>query len=594
MTSTPGDETTPTPTDRPDPATTPTVPAPPVAEPSTDEVAPAAPTAAPVAQPAAWTSPTAQQPVAPSPSAPAAPAPVAPPASPYAVAQPSTPPVAPPASPYAVAQPSTPPVAPPAAPAAPAAGYAPAPAQPGPYGPFRAERPVNPFAAPPTPPVYGQQPPTPPVYGQPQQAQAYPQAAQPVQPHAVQGDPFAAPVGAGGPAAPRQRPAWVLVTVCALVSVLVAGGTTFGVLAANGTSSSTRPASISGLGQSTTSQVPVAGSSTASPDWEAVAKAVKASVVAIAVNTTEGEAEGSGVILDSEGHVLTNNHVVDGAQNNTVQVTLSDGRIVDATVVGTDATIDLAVVTITDPPSDLQPAALGDSNSLVVGEQVMAVGNPLGLQNTVTTGIVSALARPVSTATTSDGSDAVVTNAIQVDAAINPGNSGGPLFDGEGKVIGITSSIASLSSTSGGSQSGSIGLGFAIPIDLVKNIGSQLIASGSAQHAFLGVRLTDATATADGATRRGAKVASVTAGSPAAKAGIEAGDVIVALGDNPTPGSESLTAYVRSMSAGDTVTLTLVRDGKALQVDATLAAKAEDATSRPGSTPAPSQGGGRG
>ncbi|MBU4335435.1 MAG: trypsin-like peptidase domain-containing protein, partial [Actinobacteria bacterium] len=261
-------------------------------------------------------------------------------------------------------------------------------------------------------------------------------------------------------------------------------------------------------------------------------------------------------------------------------------------IVGTDATTDLAVVSITDPPSDLQPAALGDSSSVVVGEQVMAVGNPLGLQNTVTTGIVSALDRPVSTATTSDGSAAVVTNAIQVDAAINPGNSGGPLFDGEGKVIGITSSIASLSSTS--STSGSIGLGFAIPVDLVKNIGSQLIASGTAQHAFLGVRLTDDTATADGVTRRGAKVASVTSGSPADEAGIEAGDVIVAIGDNPTPGSESLTAYVRSMSAGDTVTLTLVRDGKALEVDATLAAKTEDATSNPESTPSPTQGSGRG
>jgi putative serine protease PepD len=225
---------------------------------------------------------------------------------------------------------------------------------------------------------------------------------------------------------------------------------------------------------------------------------------------------------------------------------------------------------------------------VVVGEQVMAVGNPLGLQNTVTTGIVSALDRPVTTQTTSASSDVVVTNAIQVDAAINPGNSGGPLFDGEGKVVGITSSIASLSAAAGSTESGSIGLGFAIPVNLAKNVGSQLIANRTAEHAFLGVRLTDATAAADGVTRRGAKVGQITAGSPADAAGIESGDVIVALGANPTPGADSLTGYVRSMRAGDKVAVTLVRGAKSLKVDVTLAARAEQATASPQPTPSKS------
>lgn len=586
MTSTPGDENTPSATERTDSAATPTTPVAP---------APAAPLPAAGAQPAApsaWASPTAATPQAAAPSQAAAtssgrpteaiptsdhPTAVLPTATPVS---PTTPvaPYAAPASPYAA--PTAPVVATPqhaaapspyAAPApqqaAPAAPY-PAPAQPAPFGPFRAQQPTNPFAA---PSMAGG--PQAPGMQQPAEGAAFgvPTA----------GAAFGVPAGTSEVPGPRRRPTWVLVTTSALVSALVAGGTTFGVLEATGNRGSTRPASIAQIGQSTTDQVPVAGSSTGSPDWEAVAKAVKASVVAITVTTQQGVAEGSGVVLDAQGHVLTNNHVVDGAENKAVQVTLSDGRILDADVVGTDPTTDLAVVKLTDPPSDLQPAALGDSSTVTVGEQVMAVGNPLGLQNTVTTGIVSAIDRPVTTATSSDSSSAVVTNAIQVDAAINPGNSGGPLFDGEGKVLGITSSIASLSASNGSSESGSIGLGFAIPVNLAKDIASQLISSGSAQHALLGVRLSDGTATADGVTRRGAKVASVTPGSPADKAGVRADDVIVAIGDNPTPGADSLTAYVRSMNAGDTATLTLVRDGKSLKVDATLVAKTEQAVTNP-------------
>ena len=301
-------------------------------------------------------------------------------------------------------------------------------------------------------------------------------------------------------------------------------------------------------------------------------------MVSIQVESQAGGAEGSGVVLDSDGRVLTNNHVVSGAQ--TVQVTLSDGSVYDAEIVGTDPTTDLAVVQLTDPPSDLKPAKFGDSDDVVVGEPVMALGNPLGLANTATTGIVSALDRPV-TASAEDGSDQVVTNAIQIDAAVNPGNSGGPLFNASGEVIGITSSIATLSSGGGGtsSSSGSIGLGFAIPGNLATQIGDQLKENGTAEHAFLGVSMSDATAKADGVTRRGAGVEDVVADSPAGKAGIQQGDVIVAIDGDAVNGPESLTAFVREKAAGDKSVLTIVRDGKTEEVTVTLAVKEETDTS---------------
>ncbi|WP_157602862.1 S1C family serine protease, partial [Promicromonospora kroppenstedtii] len=337
-------------------------------------------------------------------------------------------------------------------------------------------------------------------------------------------------------------------------------------------------ASLADVGQSNSQTVPVKSSTVENPDWTAVTSAVEQSVVSIQVQTQAGGAEGSGVVLDSQGRVLTNNHVVSGAQ--TVQVTLSDGSVYEAEIVGTDPTTDLAVVQLTDPPSDLKPAKFADSDNVVVGEPVMALGNPLGLANTATTGIVSALDRPV-TASAEDGSDQVVTNAIQIDAAVNPGNSGGPLFNASGEVIGITSSIATLSSGGGGtsSSSGSIGLGFAIPGNLASQIGDQLKENGTAQHAFLGVSMSDATATADGVTRRGAGVEDVVADSPAGKAGIEQGDVIVAIDGSAVNSPESLTAFVREKEAGAKSVLTVVRDGKTQEITVTLAVKDEAATS---------------
>ncbi|QJW37654.1 S1C family serine protease [Cellulosimicrobium protaetiae] len=394
-----------------------------------------------------------------------------------------------------------------------------------------------------------------------------------------------APVGQGEGDTPRRRRTWVPVVSAAAAAAVLASVGTAGLTGAFGADQDSTSLADVGQQQEATA-APVADSSSQNPDWEAVTTAVAPSVVAIQVQTQQGGAEGSGVIIDDQGHVVTNNHVVSGAENGTVQVTLSDGRLFEAKIVGLDPATDLAVVQIVDAPDDLQPATLGDSDDVSVGESVLAVGNPLGLANTATTGIVSAVDRPVS-ASGEEGGTSVVTNAIQIDAAINPGNSGGPLFDAQGRVIGITSSIATLSS--GGTQSGSIGLGFAIPVNLAKSIGQQLIETGSAEHAFLGVTLADATATADGVTRRGAEVQEVTDGSPAAEAGIRAGDVIVEIDGHAVGGAESLTAFVRERAAGAESTLTVVRDGKALDLDVTLATRpADDETTGQGS-----QGGGQ-
>jgi putative serine protease PepD len=240
-----------------------------------------------------------------------------------------------------------------------------------------------------------------------------------------------------------------------------------------------------------------------------------------------------------------------------------------ADVIGGDSHTDLAVVLLQNPPDDLQPVALGDSNHVHVGDPVLAVGNPLGLANTATTGIVSALNRPV-TAAGQDGMPETVTNAIQIDAAINPGNSGGPLFDQQGRVIGVTSSIATLAGLFG--QGGSIGLGFAIPVNLAKSISAQLIATGQAQHARLGVMAQSATVTFNEMTRRGARIESVAPGTAAAASGLAVGDIVIRLNGMPVGGSDSLTAFVRERAVGEVINLEVVRDGNLRNITVTLGA----------------------
>lgn len=300
-----------------------------------------------------------------------------------------------------------------------------------------------------------------------------------------------------------------------------------------------------------------------SVDWASVAKSVSNSVVSIQCEVSEGEVMGSGAVIDTEGHIVTNNHVVEDAQQ--IQVTLSNGNIYSAKLVGADTTTDLAVIKLDNPPSDLTAVEFADSDTLAVGENVMAIGNPLGYSDTATTGIISALNRPVSVV---DGSNEIVTNAVQIDAAVNPGNSGGPTFNGAGQVIGINSSIASTSSSS--DTAGSIGIGFAIPSNLVKRVASEIISDGSAKHVALGVTIKSGTVTADNVTRAGAVVNSVVSGGPADKAGVKQGDTIVAFNGNAVSSTYSLLGFVRASALNDKATLTVVRDGKTIELTVTL------------------------
>jgi len=337
----------------------------------------------------------------------------------------------------------------------------------------------------------------------------------------------------------------------------------------------------------TTSSTQLGGSAT-TPNWSVTAAKVSPSVVAITVTSSQGGGQGSGVIFDTKGHILTNNHVVAaGGAGSTLSVTLNDKRTFDATVVGTDPSTDLAVIKLTNAPKDLKAIALGDASVVKVGDQVMAVGNPLGLAGTVTTGIVSALNRPVTTTDAQQQqqpgdptqqqqptADPVVTNAIQTSAAINPGNSGGALVNAGGQLIGINSAIASLGSSAGSSsQSGNIGIGFAIPVNEARSIADQLISSGKATHPYLGVASKDGVV-ADGSAKRAAAVLSnVVSGTPADKAGLQAQDAIIAVDGNPIDGSLSLVAQVRERNVGDSVTLTVLRNGQRKTLDVTLVAK---------------------
>jgi putative serine protease PepD len=341
-----------------------------------------------------------------------------------------------------------------------------------------------------------------------------------------------------------------------------------------------------------TSASPVLQANASAPNWSVTAGAVSPSVVAISVTSGQGSGQGSGVIFDTQGHVLTNNHVVAaGGSGSKLTVTLNDKRTYDATVVGTDPSTDLAVIKLTNAPTDLRAIALGDAKAIKVGDQVMAVGNPLGLAGTVTTGIVSALNRPVTTSDAQQqqqpgdptqqqqSNDPVVTNAIQTSAAINPGNSGGALVNASGQLIGINSAIASLGSSGGtSSQSGNIGIGFAIPVNEARSIADQLIASGKATHPYLGVSSKDGVVKDGSAKRAAAVLTNVVSGTPADKAGLQANDAIIAVDGNSIDGSLSLVAQVRERQVGDKATVTILRDGQRKDLEATLVAK-------PASTP---------
>jgi putative serine protease PepD len=300
---------------------------------------------------------------------------------------------------------------------------------------------------------------------------------------------------------------------------------------------------------------------------QAAKKALR-SVVSIVATDGQQTGEGSGVVISSDGLILTNNHVVEMAADGAgkLTVTLPDGSKESATIKGRDTASDLAVIKV-DGHSDLTPATFGKSGDLQVGQTVLAVGSPLGLEGSVTSGIVSALDRAITLGTEQQpNSAAAVIDAIQTDAAINPGNSGGPLVDTNGNVVGINTAIASLQDQSqfggGSGQGGNIGVGFAIPIDEARTIADQLVDHGSATHAYLGVKLAD--------TDNGVSIGGIVSGGPADKAGLKEGDLVTKIGNDKVDDVASLTAKIRAHKPGDKVSVTVKRDGKTQTVDITL------------------------
>ncbi|MEW1809051.1 trypsin-like peptidase domain-containing protein [Pseudarthrobacter sp. NPDC080039] len=331
----------------------------------------------------------------------------------------------------------------------------------------------------------------------------------------------------------------------------------------------------------------------------AVAQKATASVVTISAATATGAGTGSGIVLDSQGHILTNTHVVtlDGqSAAASLEVRTHDGNVYPGTIVGIDPLSDLAVVKI--DAQNLVPAVLGDSSKVNVGDTAVAIGAPLGLQDTVTNGIVSALDRTISIASSapqapggsngnngrryrfappngsSGGSPATQTDTsldvLQTDAAINPGNSGGPLLNAAGEVIGVNVAIASAGATTAGAQSGSIGVGFAIEINNAKRIVQEIISSGSATHGQLGATVTSNPADAGSQFNVGAEVTNVTGGSAAEAAGIQKGDVITGVNGRSIQDGDQLTAAVREQPGGASVKITLLRGGQEHHMDVKL------------------------
>ena len=366
----------------------------------------------------------------------------------------------------------------------------------------------------------------------------------------------------------QGMPKWAVGLISAGVAVVLSLGIGFGALSAGWVKipGDAVGSSVSSIGKSDNGKTINA---TGVNSWAEVASKVSNSVVSIQAGSDNQEATGSGAVLDSEGHIVTNNHVVAGAKS--IMVTMSDGQIIEASIVGTDPSTDLAVIKLKSLPEDgVNPIRFADSNDLVVGQGVMSIGSPLGYANTVTTGVISATDRPVVIATQGASNGYSATDAIQIDAAINPGNSGGPTFDSNGRVIGINSSIASTSTNQ--SEAGNVGIGFAIPSNLVKSITSSIIKDGEAKHVWLGVSMSgqDATVTVDDVTRSGAQIVKITSGSPAEKAGVQAGDVIIGWNGEPVENSSSLMSRVRSVALGEDVDLTVVRNGKSMDLEVTF------------------------
>ena len=336
-------------------------------------------------------------------------------------------------------------------------------------------------------------------------------------------------------------------------TVTLAAALAAGALIGAGGGAATYAALSSGNGTTVVRQVTVSDAQPASSDGSLSVQSIYRLANKGAVEITAGQGQGSGFVYDSDGHIITNDHVVAGAGS--VSVKFWNGKTFSARVVGTDASTDLAVLKVDAPVSELFPLSLGDSSNLAVGDQVVAIGSPFGLEGTVTSGIVSALHREMTSP-----NHFAIDNSIQTDAAINHGNSGGPLLNAQGKVVGVNSQIES---NSGGNE----GVGFAIPSNTVSSIAAQLISSGKAEHAFLGVVLRDSSA------QTGAAISQVRAGTPAAGASLRAGDIVTSAAGTRINSASELRAVINAHRPGDTISVTYKRGAQSHTVKVKLAAR---------------------
>jgi putative serine protease PepD len=350
----------------------------------------------------------------------------------------------------------------------------------------------------------------------------------------------------------RRRTLTTAAVVVAAAGLSVGGAATYAGLAPDSTNTVVRQVTVTGGDQAAaTTGLPISD----------IYKDTYKGVVEITVTSNgatspfggqqEQQALGSGFVIDDQGHIVTNEHVVDGATS--IKVRFWDGKTYDADLVGSDASTDLAVIKVDAPSSVLEPLTFGDSDSVAVGDTVVAIGSPFGLENTVTSGIVSALHRSMTSPNNFSISD-----AIQTDAAINHGNSGGPLLNSSGQVIGVN---AQIESDSGGND----GVGFAIPANTVKSIVSELISTGKAEHAYLGVSVE--------AVNGAARIAEVRSGTPAEAAGLQAGDTVVSVDVQRITSGDELTSVISAKKPGDKVTITYSRNGETHSVDVTLASR---------------------
>ncbi|WIY05624.1 trypsin-like peptidase domain-containing protein [Amycolatopsis mongoliensis] len=363
----------------------------------------------------------------------------------------------------------------------------------------------------------------------------------------------------GAPTAPPAQPkrsGGKLLAGVALVALLVGGiaGGTVGYL--------TGGASNGPVGNALDAPKPAQQTGNApAGSVEAVAQKLSPSVVELQVSGQQGAGEGSGFVISTDGYILTNNHVVEVAANGgQIQAVFQDGKKAAAKVVGRDPTTDIAVVKV-DGVNNLTPVEIGRSDDLRVGQSVVAIGSPFELAGTVTSGIVSSLHRPVRAGGGQGGQETVM-DAVQTDAAINPGNSGGPLANMSGQVIGINSAIYSPQSASGGqgqgSESGNVGIGFAIPIDQARRTADTIIKTGQAVQTYIGAQVTDA-------PQGGAKLGAITPGSPAEKAGLKSGDIVTKIDDRNIDKSDTLVAAIRTRAPDEKATFTL-SDGRTVEV----------------------------